>query len=348
MTKKPGLLATGHQLGVGGAWAKLATLAPAAIMSRTRSSTSATSVRRLTPEGPVGPFPHLGQGGLQLGQGHGGRGQQAQPTGGGGGRHQPGSGHPAHAGLNDGIANADPGAEGVDQGRSRGRPVRRWAIRGRELGRRGPVVPVTPSRLHLLDAQAPLGSSTSRMRASSSGSGSRGGADVVADHQGEAGGRHHLVHRDPGMHRAQPHGAFGGFEVEDAQVGDHPSQVVEAGGPDGPAAAARAEAHAADHVDLLDEGPQAVVGAPSSWSGWLTELPGAPRTPTSCTLGLAQSARWPRGFLVAGPGSIWLAIIMMWRRPDQHHVEHLAAVGHGRLADQLIRTPGCPAAVPRA
>ena len=37
--------------------------------------------------------------------------------------------------------------------------------------------------------------------------------------------------------------------------------------------------------------------------------------------------------------SIWLAIIMMWRRPD-HTTSKTRAVGHGRLADQLGRRGG--------
>jgi hypothetical protein len=46
----------------------------------------------------------------------------------------------------------------------------------------------------------------------------------------------------------------------------------------------------------------------------LTELPGAPRTPISCTLGLAWSPMAEMFWLPVR--SIWLAIIMMWRRPD--------------------------------
>ena len=48
--------------------------------------------------------------------------------------------------------------------------------------------------------------------------------------------------------------------------------------------------------------------------GWLTELPGAPRTPTSCTLGRSWGPMAEMFWLPER--SIWLAIIMMWRRPD--------------------------------
>jgi hypothetical protein len=46
----------------------------------------------------------------------------------------------------------------------------------------------------------------------------------------------------------------------------------------------------------------------------LTELPGAPRTPTSCTFGLACGPMAEMFWLPVR--SIWLAIIIMLRRPD--------------------------------
>ncbi len=53
----------------------------------------------------------LGDGGGQLVEVHGGRGQNAQPAGLGGGGHQPGARHPAHAGLHQRVADADPLAQ---------------------------------------------------------------------------------------------------------------------------------------------------------------------------------------------------------------------------------------------
>ena len=50
MTKSPASLQRATSLGLG-AWAKLATRAPASIMRSMRASTSATSVRRFTPKG---------------------------------------------------------------------------------------------------------------------------------------------------------------------------------------------------------------------------------------------------------------------------------------------------------
>jgi hypothetical protein len=46
----------------------------------------------------------------------------------------------------------------------------------------------------------------------------------------------------------------------------------------------------------------------------LTELPGAPRTPTSWTFGFSCGPTAEMFWLPVR--SIWLAIIMMWRRPD--------------------------------
>ena len=51
MTNRPASLQRVTRAGLG-AWAKLATRAPVSIMSSMRSWTSATSVRRLTPNGP--------------------------------------------------------------------------------------------------------------------------------------------------------------------------------------------------------------------------------------------------------------------------------------------------------
>ena len=52
MTNSPASLQRATNLGLG-AWAKLATAAPAEIISSMRSPTSATSVRRLTPKGAL-------------------------------------------------------------------------------------------------------------------------------------------------------------------------------------------------------------------------------------------------------------------------------------------------------
>ena len=62
MTNRPASLQRATRAGLG-AWAKLATRTPVSIIRAMRSPTSATSVRRLTPKGAVGPGPHLADGG---------------------------------------------------------------------------------------------------------------------------------------------------------------------------------------------------------------------------------------------------------------------------------------------
>ena len=63
------------------------------------------------PEGGRGPAPHLRDGARQLVEGHGGRGQDAEAARLARGRDQAGPGHPAHAGLHQWRADADPLAQ---------------------------------------------------------------------------------------------------------------------------------------------------------------------------------------------------------------------------------------------
>src|SRR5699024_2543565 len=113
--------------------------------------------------GPGGELFGPDDGGLELRVRHGGRGDDAQPPGVGGGRSQLGAGDPAHAGLDDRVLHADESGEVSRQ------------CGGAGGAGRGVVVVVAPffstagtSRLRM-----PRGSITSRIRRSSSADGSR-------------------------------------------------------------------------------------------------------------------------------------------------------------------------------
>ena len=115
MTTKPASLQTGDQGGLGGL-GEAGHPHPRSIISSMRSCDVGHVGAQVDAEGPVGAGPHLGDGGGQLVEAHGGRGQDAEPARLGGGRHQPGAGHPAHAGLHERVAHADQFAQaGVER-----------------------------------------------------------------------------------------------------------------------------------------------------------------------------------------------------------------------------------------
>ena len=162
-------------------------------------------------------------------------GQDAEAAGVGGGRHQPGAGHPAHAGLHDGIAHPDQLAQlrCAAPGEARASP-------GATSSRPGPDGGRAPGSRRQLLVPHPSGSRTSRIRSSSS---SVGAGVVGARRSGTTSSKPVASTTsstlDAGMDRAQPHGVVGRLEVEHAQVGDDPPDLVEARAPPGPAAAAR-------------------------------------------------------------------------------------------------------------
>ena len=100
-----------------GAWAKLATFTCSSISSSMRSPMSAASARRFTPNGLVVRRLTSAIAVRSCADVHGGAGEDAEPAGLGGGRGEPGTRHPAHAGLHDRVLDPDQVAEaGVQAG----------------------------------------------------------------------------------------------------------------------------------------------------------------------------------------------------------------------------------------
>ena len=242
--EEPGLLAAGHQ-GRVGRLGEAGDPGPGLDHERRCARpTSATSVRRLTPNGACVRAAHLGHGRAPAPRGSWWPrpGSRARRPGGGG--HQAGARPPSPC-------------RSARAGSARRRARRtRCAAPGAAASAAGVASASCTSR-----SRSGPGSSTSRRaralrawagasRRTSSGTAR---ANPVA--------RDDLVDGDAGVVRAQPHGAVRRLEVEDAQVRDDAADVVEAGGT-GPGGGGPGVAHPAHHVDLLDERAHAVVGHP--------------------------------------------------------------------------------------
>ena len=268
----------------------------------------------------VGATLHLGDGAASSSRLMVAEARIPSPPASAGGGHQPRAGHPAHAGLHQRVAHTDPLAQlGVER-----RVQRR---------RRAPWPAASALSSAPAVAQRP-GSSTTRMSSSSSGVGRR----VSATSSGTVSvnrWRPRSRRRDPGVVRAQPHGALGRLEVEHAEVRDDPGDVVEASGA-GAGRRGPGVADPTDHVDLFHEGAHGVVGHPVA--GRVVDRV-ARRAAHADELHLGLGVRADgRDVLVAG--AVDLARHHHHVAPARPHDVEDGAVGHVRLADELGRAGG--------
>ena len=151
---------------------------------------------QVDPERLVGAALDLEDRVLELVVGHGRAGQDAETAGVGRAGHEARPGDPAHPGLDDGVADAGELGQGsaqqlLDHCAFSGSGTSRW--------------------------RSAFGSSTSRIRISSSVVGSRVVGTSAGDVELEPGRRAHLVDGHAGVDREQAQGVVGAADVEDAR-----------------------------------------------------------------------------------------------------------------------------------
>ena len=285
-----------------GAWAKDATFTPSRMSRSTRSSTSAWSARRLTPNG-------LSVRSLtSRDRACAARRASWWPT----------ARMPSAAGVRRGRRRAagrrpSPCRSARSGTRRRtGRRARVCSGRGRSPGTRSPHLGAAQAVgvEHLADQAQLLVGGQPRLVGTSSG-------DDAARSRWPRRPRRRVT---PGCTERSRMRVVGRLEVEDAEVGDDPADLVEPRRR--PERRRPGRSRRRRRCRPARRTRVASGSGSSSVVGWLMVLPGAPRKPSSCALGCCQSPM--RAMFWLPYRSIWVAPIITWRWPYHDHVEHRA------------------------